>query len=232
MPTRDSVWSEQDTSPSRIDEALRELLRERHAEDAASVPARVLNLVVVVDGAWSGEVANRLRHVGRFHPSRTIVCQVERGRTTLDATASIAAEETVAPDEPPAMRELVVVRCAPHHLRRIDRLVDPLVVTDLPTMVWAPHGHDEAVDALLALAQVVLLDSVDGDDVAEALARARRLSEQVYVVDLAWLRSTPWRERVAAAFDPPALRPRLGEIAGVGVRHHPWSRAAGLLLVG
>ena len=36
----------------------------------------------------------------------------------------------------------------------------------------------------------------------------RALSEQAYVVDLAWLRSTPWRERVAAIFDPPALRAR------------------------
>ncbi len=99
-------------------------------------------------------------------------------------------------------------------------------------MVWAPHGHDDAVDALLALSQVVLLDSVDGDDVAEALGRAHSLSEQAYVVDLAWLRSTPWRERVAATFDPAAFRPQLRTISGVTIRHHPESGAAGLLLVG
>ena len=41
----DDVWSAQDTSPDEIEAALRELLRQRHAEDATYVPARVLNLV-------------------------------------------------------------------------------------------------------------------------------------------------------------------------------------------
>ncbi len=42
-------WSERDTTPERIESALRELLRESHAEDESLVPARVLNLVVVAD---------------------------------------------------------------------------------------------------------------------------------------------------------------------------------------
>ena len=72
--------------------------------------------------------------------------------------------------------------------------------------MWSPHGHPEAVDALLPLAQVVLLDSVDEPDVGDG-AGPRRASwpSDAYVVDLAWLRSTPWRERVAATFDPPPL---------------------------
>ncbi len=49
-----------------------------------------------------------------------------------------------------------------------------------------------------ALSQAVLLDSVEEPIAREALDRAFELSEQAYVVDLAWLRSTPWRERVAA----------------------------------
>ena len=50
----------QDTTPDAIDAALRELLRERHAANQALAPARVLNLVVVVDRDWKGEIANRL----------------------------------------------------------------------------------------------------------------------------------------------------------------------------
>ena len=38
---------------------------------------------------------------------------------------------------------------------------------------------------------------------SDALARAAELLASVYVVDLAWLRTTPWRERLAASFDPP-----------------------------
>ena len=47
------------------------------------------------------------------------------------------------------------------HLDDLLTIADPLVVTDLPTLLWSPHGHHEAVDALLALAQAVLVDSVD-----------------------------------------------------------------------
>ena len=44
------------------------------------VPARVLNLVAIVDREYSGEIANRLSKVGRYHPSRTVVCTVEPER--------------------------------------------------------------------------------------------------------------------------------------------------------
>jgi glucose-6-phosphate dehydrogenase assembly protein OpcA len=70
------------------------------------------------------------------------------------------------------------------------------------------------------------------EEAGEALHRAFELLESAYVVDLAWLRSTPWRERVAATFDPPNLRPDLHAISGLTIRHHPTSAAAGMLLVG
>jgi glucose-6-phosphate dehydrogenase assembly protein OpcA len=233
LTASDAVWSERDTTPGAIEAALRDLLRARHAENANHVPARVLNLVVVVDNRWSGEIANRLAKVGRFHPSRTIVCAVEEGRDTLDAMASMAADaDDTKPGELALTRELVIVRCGERHLEHLDSVVDPLVVTDLATVVWAPHGHQTAVDALLRLAQVVLVDSVDEPDVDEALERAGALSEQAYVVDLAWLRSTPWRERIAATFDPVKLRPELRTISKLTIRHHPDSGAAALLLSG
>ena len=94
-------------------------------------------------------------------------------------------------------------------------------------MVWSPHGHQEGVDALRRLAQIVLIDSQDEPDVEAALTRADDLSDDTYVVDLAWLRSTPWRERVAAAFDSPRRRPDLRKISGVTVRHREDSLASG-----
>ena len=99
-------------------------------------------------------------------------------------------------------------------------------------MVWSPHGHQEGIDALRRLAQIVLIDSQDEPDVEAALTRADDLSGDTYVVDLAWLRSTPWRERVAAAFDSPRRRPDLKKISGVTVRHREDSLASGLLFCG
>jgi hypothetical protein len=99
-------------------------------------------------------------------------------------------------------------------------------------MVWSPHGHEEAVDSLRPLSQVVLLDSVDEPDPADAIARARDIARDRYVVDLAWLRTTPWRERIAGTFDPPITRSDLRLISRVVVRHHPDSTVAAALMVG
>jgi glucose-6-phosphate dehydrogenase assembly protein OpcA len=228
----DSRWAAQNTTPAQIEEALRTMLKERHAENEWFSPARVLNLVCIVDKAWSGEVANRLRNVGRYHASRTVVLAFDAKRVKLDAVATIASDVHPKSGEYALLRETVIVDVGDKHVPALDTIVDPLVVTDLPTLLWSPHGHPEAIDKLLGLAQVVLLDSVDEPDLHDALARAQVLSRKAYVVDLAWLRSTPWRERVAATFDPALLRPDLGVISSVTVRHHPDSTAAGLLLIG
>ena len=231
-PKTDAVWRAQDTTPAAIEAALRALLTEARTQSECYVPARSLNLVCIVDHEYSGEVANRLRGVGRFGASRTVVCSVSPRRTTLDATATIAVPtETRAGMQAP-MRETVVLELGAQHLRHLETIVDPLVVTDVPTVVWSPHDHPEALDALLGLAQVVLVDSVDEPEPTDAVARIRELMERSYVVDLAWLRTTPWRERVAAAFDPAKLRGDLRLISNVVVRHHPDSAIAGLLLVG
>ncbi len=220
----DAVWSADDTSPAAIEAALRTMEIERHQEDSA-VPARVLNLVTIVDGDWRGEIENRLARVGRYHASRTVLCAVERGRDTLSARASAHVEGA-------AVREHVLLEMGERHLPRLDRILDPVVVTDLATAVWAPHGHDAGVDAVCGLAQVVLRDSVDEPDPRAALDRAAQLIERTYVVDLAWLRTTPWRERIAATFDPPAWRGHLRKLSSVTVRHSPESTVAALLLFG
>jgi glucose-6-phosphate dehydrogenase assembly protein OpcA len=230
----DEVWRERNTTPARIDAALRELeSRRRVSEEQPFVPARVLNLVAIVDAEFRGEIENRLQRVGRYHPSRLVLCAVEDGRTTLDAWAGVGTDDAEAPPGHVAVaHERIEVLVGERHLRTLDRIVDPLLVPDLATMVWAPHGHPEAVDALRELFQIVLVDTQDEPDVTDALARAADLAKGAYVVDLSWLRSTPWRERIAAIFDPPPMRLALGAVSSVTVRHREDSIAAALLYCG
>jgi hypothetical protein len=232
MSTSDAVWSAQGTTPDAIEAALRELLAERHAESGSFVPARVLNMIAFVDDEWSGEIANRLRGVGRYAASRLVVLSYEPGRERLDARVSIASDGDPAPGQLALLRETVIVRLGDRHLDDLFTIADPLVVTDLPTLLWSPHGHHEAVDALLSLAQATLVDSIEEPIWRDAIDRATALSEHLYVVDLAWLRSTPWRERVAAAFDPPQMRAELDALDAVSVRHHPDSTVAAMLFLG
>jgi glucose-6-phosphate dehydrogenase assembly protein OpcA len=230
--TEHAVWSADDTTPSEIDAALRRLLSERHAEDAAFVPARVLNLIAVVDADWRGEIENRLERVGRFHPSRTVLCAVERKRATIDARVSMGAEAGDGSGPVHVGEERVELRIGESHLENLLTIVDPLIVPDLATLAWSPHGFDDAVESLVGLAGVVMVDSVQASDPRSEIRRVQRVLESAYVVDLAWLRSAPWRERIAATFDPPRWRGALREITAVTVRHHPDSAVSGAMLLG
>jgi glucose-6-phosphate dehydrogenase assembly protein OpcA len=228
----ETVWTARGTKPGEIEAALESILVAGTLEHAGYLPARALNMVCVADKSAIGEVADRLRGVGRYHASRTVLCAVEPGRSAIDATAEISYDAAPGAGDVALMREIVRLEVGERHLAHLEPIVDPLVVTDLPTVLWVPQDHPEAVRALLPLAQVMLLDSMDESDPGDGLRRAHELLESVYVVDLAWLRSIPWRERVAATFDPLALRPELYAISAVTVRHNPDSTAAALLLIG
>jgi len=231
----DEIWSQENCTPTDIEAALRGLLNQRASEGGGVyAPARVLNLIVVVDREWRGEIANRLEQIGRYSASRTIMCVVEQGRDHITAWARMTAPDTMPPPgEIAPVREQIEIEVGPQHLPVLDTVVDPVVVPELLTVLWSPHGHDDAVDALLRrIVDVILIDSVVDPDPDEALERVEQLSERAYVVDLAWLRSTPWRERVAATFDPRDMRPALRAISGVTVRYRPDSEASAFLFVG
>jgi glucose-6-phosphate dehydrogenase assembly protein OpcA len=231
----DDVWSQDTCTPADVEAALRDLLNKRAAEsEGVYAPARVLNLIVVVDREWRGEIANRLEQVGRYSASRTIMCVVEQGRDHISAWARMSAPDAHPPPGQIApVTEQVEIDVGPQHLPVLDTVVDPVIVPELITILWSPHGHEDAVDALTKrIADVLLLDSVIDPDPEDALTRVEALSERSYIVDLAWLRSTPWRERLAATFDPRDLRASLSAISGLTVRYRPDSTASALLFCG
>jgi glucose-6-phosphate dehydrogenase assembly protein OpcA len=226
----DDVWSERDTNPDAIDAALRDLLRKRHAANRALAPARVLNLIVVIDRAQSGALKEQLGHLGRHSSSRTILCAVEDRRRTLDVTAVMSYQE------PPTggfglIHERVEIDIGPKHLRRLKTIVDPVLIPELPTALWCPQ-HERAIDTLRGSVDAVVLDSDRAPEPAAALARAAELARSTYVVDMAWIRTTPWRERLAAAFDPPARLAALQSVTAVSIRHRTDFSASGMLLAG
>jgi glucose-6-phosphate dehydrogenase assembly protein OpcA len=228
----DMLWSSEDTTPAQVSAALRAMLTERHGEYAGCIPARTLNLVCVTDARSREELTERLLRLDRYYASRTIVCTVEPRRTEIGALARVGSEMHPRPGEFAVLRETVELTIGERHLAHLESIVDPLVVADLPTVVWSPHDRDEAVRALLPLSQVVLLDSIEEPTPSAAVRRARGWLEHVRVVDLAWLRTAPWRERLATVFDQQPLRADLERIRAVTVRHHAGSAVAALLLVG
>ena len=88
----DAVWSAEGTTPDAIEAALRELVKQRHGENGGLAPARALNMIVFVERRYSGEIANRLAGVGRYHASRLVVLSYDPPRTRLDARAVVSTD--------------------------------------------------------------------------------------------------------------------------------------------
>ena len=164
--------------PGAIEAALRELLLEQYARDDACVPARVLNLVVVVDREWRGEILNRLE---RRRPLPPVATDPVRGRAgphddRRDGDDRRPRATRRAGELGAGAASGSCSTSARATSRSCDSIVDPLVVTDIATVTWSPHGHPEAVDALLHLSQVVLVDSVNELDARDGRRRARELA--------------------------------------------------------
>src|SRR3954452_621339 len=173
-PFRHVVWTAQGTTPAEIEAALRKLLVGGASGPAGYAHGRALNMVCIVNKDEAEATAARLLGAGRYLASRTVVCVVEPARDRIDATAEISSETAAGGTELAVLREIVTLELGDQHLSRLEPIVDPLVVTDLPTVLWSPHGYPEAVAALLALSQVVLLDSMD-EEGGTGLRRASKL---------------------------------------------------------
>ena len=230
--TTPGVWSARDTTPADIEAALLHLMAERHGNDRVQAPARVLNLVVITDRDWKGEISNRLDRIGHDNPARTIMIVVEKGQKGLDASAMLVHEEASDHGAPAIFRERIEIDCGPEALEHLGTIVYPVLASEVGTVAWSPHGHPEAIDALVGVADSFLIDSLEYPDTRSAIRRAHELTRNATVMDLAWQRSTPWRERAAATFDPATWRPALSEISRVTVRMHPDSGISAVLWLG
>jgi glucose-6-phosphate dehydrogenase assembly protein OpcA len=226
-----TVWQQDDVDPAAVEQAMRALERERFQRRSGGLQARALNLVAIVDADYAGEIARRLEGIGRNAPSRTILIRVHPKRKGLSARVTVATQGDGAAE---AANELVMLDVAERHLTRLESIVDPMVMTDVPTLVWAPHGHGAALESLGDIAQSVMLDTTDAADIATGFNEAAGLIDPrgLQVVDLAWLRATPWRLRLAAHYEPAHRREGLWSIRDVHVQHHPGSEAAAWLFLG
>jgi glucose-6-phosphate dehydrogenase assembly protein OpcA len=156
-----------------------------------------------------------LRALGAHHPARLLVVQTQPdaappGSDAAPAPgidASVTIYGTEVDGHPLTFDEvsLLVKGEAAHHL---DSIIEPFTLSDLPVVVWYPATLPSVSEPLLTKASSVLVDTKQAQDVAGLIALAGRRA----VVDLSWMRLRPWREMVAALFDPLAFRPYAHQI--------------------
>jgi glucose-6-phosphate dehydrogenase assembly protein OpcA len=209
------VWSERDTSVPAVESHLASLWT-LHGDDGLHVTekglpharASVLNLIVTVPGEPSADrVVATMLGLGFRHPSRAIVlvASPQSEGPTLDAAVSAHCHAMQDVGEQVCYEEvLLTVRGeAASHLNGV---VAPLLIHDLPTLVWWPGDPpfaDPVFDQLVDMGDRLIIDS---SDLLLGLRRLGSLRRKSGIGDLSWKRLGWWHELTAQFFDAPRFR--------------------------
>jgi glucose-6-phosphate dehydrogenase assembly protein OpcA len=224
-------WVGKGVTVDDINAELDRLHRAAGGEGRVLALARTLNLIVVPcsDRREKG-VERALDRLGAHTPSRSLVLQ-EHGAKRLDARIMLECQSPTAAGHVGLCHDRVLLSVDAARLHHSESLLAPLLVRDLPTVLWLPEAQAEAPDpGLLERAQYVLVDSGSGG--APELRNLAELAARIRVHDLAWGRLEYWRAAIAAAFDPPEHRRLLAGLSAVELRCEERGLQAGLLLAG
>jgi glucose-6-phosphate dehydrogenase assembly protein OpcA len=184
----------------------------------------VLTLVVIAPTAETQERAlAAVAALASQHPSRAVI--VAPGDP--DGPSSFDAHIYAACQIPERMTsevctEEVLLRLGGELAQHLASTVAPLLIHDLPVVLWWPDDvpfESNVLRELVAGAERLFVDSgaFKGDGVERLTGMARCLRSGVVVHDIAWMRLLLWRELLAGLFDHPLLLPELRSIGGVRV---------------
>jgi glucose-6-phosphate dehydrogenase assembly protein OpcA len=216
-------WSGHNTS---VDEVIKALDNLRQTELRAATRTSVATLIIVnrtTDELDQAETV--IDHLGERHPARIITLLAPKGageredRVDCDITlhSGMAEGHEIWSDE-------IRMRVSGGPARHLASLLRPLLLSDLPVIVWYVAGIPDERDPLLKIANAVVIDSKSAIDPGEgeismhrAFGEIAALSRRNFIVDLSWERLRPWRKLLAAQFDGAVYRPFIQGIHRVEV---------------
>ena len=176
------------------------------ALDESSARIRVLNLVGV---ASSDDDARRfddaLEVVAPRHPCRSILALLAQEEARIEATLAARCWRAGG-SRRQVCSEDVLLRGGGHQQKEMASLVRAVLVPEVPVAVWMlrpPGLHAELVQALMPLADRLIFDSDEATRMAAAYAWLLSVDreEDIDLADLAWTRTSPWRDLTAQFFD-------------------------------
>lgn len=190
---------------------------------AAEARANVLNLIAVVESDGEVNAVSRvLDGLSVHHPSRTLLLLAQPDRSALKLEAQVSTQ-TRQDSGRTVTSERVFLHAHGHMARHLASLVTPLLIRDLPVMLWwpkRPHFGSELFRELADLCDRLVVDTEDGfedRDLVHLLEVARRRRARCAIGDFSWARLMPWRHLAAQFFDVAANRERLAYAHGVSV---------------
>ncbi len=184
--------------------------------------ACVFNLVICVNGDEAlNAVTQIIASITYSYPSRSIVLVRKPDEPTAPISAFISAHcQLPTSTGKKVCCEQITVVGKGESANGLWSLVLPLLVPDLPVMLWWPNEpilEGPLFTRLAKTADRLIVDSRTFDRPSQTFARLAQLAQGDYrdtsFSDLGWSRLTPWRNTLAQFFDDPNLRPFLAHIS-------------------
>jgi glucose-6-phosphate dehydrogenase assembly protein OpcA len=226
---------EQGSLPDSQVQALREdaHLRAEHAlggrlDEQREVRVRtrtsVLTLIVVAPGAETAERAmSTVSALSSRHPSRAIVVSPGDQDGPASFSAHIyAACRPAAGGSTEICTEELFIKTGGELSQHLSTAVAPLLIHDLPVVLWWPDDVPFGTATFRALAEEcdrLLVDcgQFRGTGAERLLGVQRVCSEGLVVHDIGWMRGMLWRELLAGLYDHPLLTPELNNIKSIRI---------------
>jgi glucose-6-phosphate dehydrogenase assembly protein OpcA len=218
-PAGHESWAHE-VDVSRIEADLVKLLRRPENLSPSGQPGMrtaVLTLVAfAADRPTLDRVEQTLAALVDHHPSRTIVVLANpTAPAQIDAWVQVSCRPMGSSGINACVDE-IVIEAQPSALRRVPNVVTPLLLADLPVVVWWP-GEPPLREPLLAdliePATRLVVDTLGFVHVERSLINLSNLRHRptvrIDLGDLNWDRLLPWRELIAQFWDVPAWRSRL-----------------------
>jgi glucose-6-phosphate dehydrogenase assembly protein OpcA len=193
--------------PEKILKDLRNLWNDlgRNAEISGGV-LRACGMTLVV-AAESEADCQELRHtlgvLMHDHPARAIVLRLS-DKPGLDASVFSQCWMPFGKHQQ-ICAEGIEITAGVTELSHVAQLLLPLIVSDLPAVLWCRGTRvftENAFTPLLPLVQKIIVDSAPAVDSKAAIAAIRELRKQGRLIaDLAWTKLTGLRELMASLFD-------------------------------
>lgn len=187
----------------------------------AVMRACVLNLVIYTDSENGLEQASEtVAQLTWSYPCRAIVlvARPDEGEDSMNAWIS-AHCQLPDPSGKKACCEQITIEGYGPAAERLGSMVLPLLVADLPVVLWWPGDptlEGPLFERLMDASDRLIVDSRRFSDPVRSFKRLAELSEMRYrgvaFNDLNWARLTPWRRLIAQFFDPPNIMPFLSRI--------------------
>jgi glucose-6-phosphate dehydrogenase assembly protein OpcA len=211
----DLTWFGEDVSLGDVDTALARL-RAQAAAETASMRTSVMTHLAWVPAAWTEAARAALEGMAELHPSRTILLFPEPAAADnrIDAQAEVQRWEVPDTDRG-LVTEVVELTLRGSRAQAPASIVEPLLISDLPVFLrWRgePSWDSPELEQLVAVTDRLIVDSTEWDSLPDSYRRLAELFPRCAASDIAWARTSRWREHLAT------LWPGIADVQTIRVR--------------